>query len=109
MLYYDDILKTTGTFVFQGQICRDGRPRPLDLEPSTVACCVDAFSVSMGALMYTSPVTAFIENSTDFCCVTLIARLSQEVPGIPEDGKQRWGRLPSVPHYHLMPTLWKLT
>ncbi|TFY76336.1 hypothetical protein EWM64_g7677 [Hericium alpestre] len=31
---------------------------------STVAYCVDAFSISMGALMGTSPVTAFIESAT---------------------------------------------
>jgi len=36
----------------------------LDFENSTIAYCVDAFSISMGALMGTSPVTAFIESAT---------------------------------------------
>jgi adenine/guanine/hypoxanthine permease len=39
-------------------------PVTLDFENSTVAYCVDAFSISMGALMGTSPVTAFIESAT---------------------------------------------
>jgi len=36
----------------------------MDFERSTVAYCVDALSISMGALMGTSPVTAFIESAT---------------------------------------------
>lgn len=39
-------------------------PITLDFENSTLAYCVDAFSISMGALMGTSPVTAFIESAT---------------------------------------------
>ncbi|KAF9467644.1 xanthine/uracil permease [Collybia nuda] len=39
-------------------------PVTLDFEGSTVAYCVDAFTISMGALMGTSPVTAFIESAT---------------------------------------------
>ena len=39
-------------------------PVTLDFENSTIAYCVDAFSISMGALMGTSPVTAFIESAT---------------------------------------------
>ncbi|CEL63478.1 Putative xanthine/uracil permease C887,17 OS=Schizosaccharomyces pombe (strain 972 / ATCC 24843) GN=SPBC887.17 PE=3 SV=1 [Rhizoctonia solani AG-1 IB] len=39
-------------------------PRTRDFEGSTVAYMVDAFSISMGALMGTSPVTAFIESAT---------------------------------------------
>lgn len=39
-------------------------PISLDFENSTLAYCVDAFSISMGALMGTSPVTAFIESAT---------------------------------------------
>lgn len=39
-------------------------PRTKDFEGSTVAYMVDAFSISMGALMGTSPVTAFIESAT---------------------------------------------
>jgi AGZA family xanthine/uracil permease-like MFS transporter len=39
-------------------------PVTLDFENSTIAYCVDAFSISMGALAGTSPVTAFIESAT---------------------------------------------
>lgn len=39
-------------------------PVSLDFENSTVAYCVDAFCISMGALMGTSPVTAFVESAT---------------------------------------------
>jgi AGZA family xanthine/uracil permease-like MFS transporter len=39
-------------------------PVTLDFENSTIAYCVDAFSISMGALVGTSPVTAFIESAT---------------------------------------------
>ena len=39
-------------------------PVTLDFENSTIAYCVDAFSISMGALMGTSPVTAYIESAT---------------------------------------------
>ncbi len=39
-------------------------PVTLDFEGSSIAYCVDAFSISMGALMGVSPVTAFIESAT---------------------------------------------
>jgi hypothetical protein len=39
-------------------------PVTFDFENSTVAYCVDALSISIGALMGTSPVTAFIESAT---------------------------------------------
>jgi AGZA family xanthine/uracil permease-like MFS transporter len=39
-------------------------PVTLDFEHSTIAYCVDAFSISMGALVGTSPVTAFVESAT---------------------------------------------
>ena len=39
-------------------------PVTLDFENSTIAYCVDAFSISMGSLMGTSPVTAFVESAT---------------------------------------------
>ena len=35
-----------------------------DFEGSSIAYCVDAFCISMGALLGTSSVTAFIESST---------------------------------------------
>lgn len=39
-------------------------PVTMDFENSTIAYCVDAFSISMGALMGTSPVTSFVESAT---------------------------------------------
>jgi xanthine/uracil/vitamin C permease (AzgA family) len=39
-------------------------PETLDFENSTIAYCIDAFSISMGALMGTSPVTAYVESAT---------------------------------------------
>ena len=39
-------------------------PVTLDFENSTIAYCVDAFSITIGALMGTSPVTAYIESAT---------------------------------------------
>lgn len=39
-------------------------PVTFDFENSTIAYCVDAFSISMGALMGTSPVTTFVESAT---------------------------------------------
>jgi hypothetical protein len=39
-------------------------PVTFDFENSTFAYCVDAFSISLGALLGVSPVTAFIESAT---------------------------------------------
>jgi AGZA family xanthine/uracil permease-like MFS transporter len=39
-------------------------PVTLDFEGSTVAYCVDAICISIGAVFGTSPVTAFIESAT---------------------------------------------
>ncbi len=39
-------------------------PVTKDFENSTIAYCVDAFTISMGSLVGTSPVTAFIESAT---------------------------------------------
>jgi len=39
-------------------------PVTLDFEGSSIAYCIDAFSISMGALMGVSPVTAYIESAT---------------------------------------------
>ncbi|KAK7043065.1 hypothetical protein VNI00_008803 [Paramarasmius palmivorus] len=39
-------------------------PVTLDFEGSTMAYCVDAFSISIGSLLGVSPVTAFIESAT---------------------------------------------
>lgn len=39
-------------------------PVTLDFEGSNIAYCVDAFCISMGALVGVSPVTAYIESAT---------------------------------------------
>ncbi|KAF8180856.1 purine transporter [Pholiota molesta] len=39
-------------------------PVTFDFEGSSIAYCVDAFSISMGALLGVSPVTAYIESAT---------------------------------------------
>lgn len=61
---YVDILDTTGTLYSMAKFAGLRDPITLDFEGSTTAYCVDAFSISMGALMGTSPVTAFIESAT---------------------------------------------
>ncbi|KAF8234078.1 hypothetical protein L208DRAFT_1263458 [Tricholoma matsutake] len=38
-------------------------PITMDFEKSMIAYCVDAFAISMGALMGTSPVTTFVESA----------------------------------------------
>ncbi|KAF7973797.1 hypothetical protein HWV62_14158 [Athelia sp. TMB] len=61
---YVDILDTTGTLYSMAKFAGLRDPVTLDFENSTVAYCVDAFSISIGALLGTSPVTAFIESAT---------------------------------------------
>jgi AGZA family xanthine/uracil permease-like MFS transporter len=39
-------------------------PVTMDFENSTIAYCVDAIAISMGALMGSSPVTTFVESAT---------------------------------------------
>jgi AGZA family xanthine/uracil permease-like MFS transporter len=63
-LIYVDILDTTGTLYSMAKFAGLRDPVTLDFEGSTMAYCVDAFSISMGALVGTSPVTAFIESAT---------------------------------------------
>lgn len=55
---------TTGTLYSMVKFAGLRDPVTLDFENSTIAYCVDAFSISMGALVGTSPVTAFIESAT---------------------------------------------
>ncbi|KAH8979490.1 permease family-domain-containing protein [Lactarius hatsudake] len=63
-MLYVDILDTTGTLYSMAKFAGLRDPVTMDFERSTVAYCVDAVSISMGALMGTSPVTAFIESAT---------------------------------------------
>lgn len=55
---------TTGTLYSMAKFAGLRDPVTLDFENSTIAYCVDAFSISIGALLGTSPVTAFIESAT---------------------------------------------
>ncbi|KAF9267194.1 xanthine/uracil permease [Marasmius fiardii PR-910] len=61
---YVDILDTTGTVYSMAKFAGLRDPVTLDFEGSTMAYCIDAFSISMGALVGVSPVTAFIESAT---------------------------------------------
>ena len=63
-MLYVDILGTTGTLYSMAKFAGLHDPVTMDFEGSTIAYCVDAFSISMGALMGTSSVTAFIESAT---------------------------------------------
>ncbi|KAF7298171.1 hypothetical protein HMN09_01038900 [Mycena chlorophos] len=63
-LIYVDILDTTGTLYSMAKFAGLRDPVTMDFENSTIAYCVDAFSISIGALLGTSPVTAFIESAT---------------------------------------------
>ncbi|TDL20422.1 hypothetical protein BD410DRAFT_725833 [Rickenella mellea] len=57
-------VNTTGTLYSMAKFAGLRDPVTMDFENSTIAYCVDAFSISMGALMGTSPVTAFVESAT---------------------------------------------
>jgi len=61
---YVDLLDTTGTLYSMAKFAGLRDPVTLDFENSTIAYCTDAFFISIGALMGTSPVTAFIESAT---------------------------------------------
>ncbi|KAG6908381.1 hypothetical protein DXG01_004879 [Tephrocybe rancida] len=61
---YVDILDTTGTLYSMAKFAGLRDPVTMDFENSTIAYCVDAFTISMGALVGTSPVTSFIESAT---------------------------------------------
>jgi len=63
-MLYVDILDTTGTLYSMAKFADLRDPVTMDFERSTVAYCVDAFCISMGSLMGTSPVTAFVESAT---------------------------------------------
>ena len=71
-MLYVDILDTTGTLYSMAKFAGLRDPITMDFERSTVAYCVDAFSISMGALVGTSPVTAFIESATGISGASLI-------------------------------------
>jgi len=63
-LLYVDILDTTGTIYSMAKFAGLRDPVTQDFEGSTLAYCVDAMTITIGSLMGTSPVTAFIESAT---------------------------------------------
>jgi len=63
-MLYVDILDTTGTLYSMAKFAGLRDPVTLDFEGSTLAYCVDAITITIGSLLGTSPVTAFIESAT---------------------------------------------
>ncbi|KAF9780090.1 permease family-domain-containing protein [Thelephora terrestris] len=63
-MLYVDILDTTGTLYSMAKFAGLRDPVTLDFEGSTSAYCVDAITITIGSLLGTSPVTAFIESAT---------------------------------------------
>lgn len=59
---YVDIIDCTATLYSMARFCNKVRKGDSDFPRSTVAYCTDAFCISIGALLGTSPVTAFIES-----------------------------------------------
>jgi adenine/guanine/hypoxanthine permease len=53
-------------------------PVTFDFENSTIAYCVDAFSISIGALLGMSPVTAYIESATGISGTPIPSRSSAD-------------------------------
>ncbi|KAI9741247.1 MAG: hypothetical protein M1834_002963 [Cirrosporium novae-zelandiae] len=61
-LLYVDILDCTATLYSMARFSGVVDPETSDFPRSTIAYCTDASSISIGALLGTSPVTAFIES-----------------------------------------------
>ncbi|KAH8168019.1 hypothetical protein CIB48_g260 [Xylaria polymorpha] len=59
---YVDILDTTGTLYAMARLANVIDPETGDFEGSTAAYMVDALSISIGSLLGSSPVTAFVES-----------------------------------------------
>ncbi|KAL2131862.1 hypothetical protein VTI74DRAFT_4495 [Chaetomium olivicolor] len=60
---YVDIIDCTATLYSMARFCSRVRRDDRDFPRSTLAFCVDAFCISIGALFGCSPVTAFVESS----------------------------------------------
>lgn len=60
---YVDIIDCTATLYSMARFCSRARRDTADFPRSTIAFCIDAFCISVGALLGLSPVTAFIESS----------------------------------------------
>lgn len=66
-------------------------PVTFDFENSTIAYCVDAFCISMGALMGTSPVTSFVESATGISGTCWMAdKFLSSAPYTTIRGRQDW-------------------
>lgn len=61
---YSSHSDTTGTLYSMAKFAGLRDPVTLDFENSTLAYCIDAICISFGALLGTSPVTAYIESAT---------------------------------------------
>ena len=61
-MLYVDLLDATGTLYSMARFSGVVDPNTGDFPRSTVAYCSDAFSITIGSLFGTSPVTAFIES-----------------------------------------------
>ncbi|KAF4964825.1 hypothetical protein FSARC_7287 [Fusarium sarcochroum] len=59
---YVDIIDATATLYSMVRFCGVVNPRDGDFPRSTIAYCTDAAFISIGALLGSSPVTAFIES-----------------------------------------------
>jgi len=59
---YVDILDCTGTLYSMARFCGAIDERTQDFENSAIAYTVDAFGISIGSLMGSPPVTAYIES-----------------------------------------------
>ncbi|KAI2632777.1 purine transporter [Xylaria nigripes] len=59
---YVDILDTTGTLYAMAHLAGVVDPKTHDFEGSTAAYMTDSLAVSIGALLGTSPITAFVES-----------------------------------------------
>lgn len=59
---YVDIIDATATLYSMVRFCGVVNPRDGDFPRSTLAYCTDAAFISVGALLGSSPVTAFIES-----------------------------------------------
>ncbi|KAH8901673.1 inner membrane protein yieG [Thozetella sp. PMI_491] len=61
---YVDIIDCTATLYSMARFARKSKPTDRDFPRSTIAYCIDAMCISFGALLGSSPVTAFIESGS---------------------------------------------
>jgi len=61
-------------------------PVTFDFEGSSIAYCVDAFCIILGALFGSSPVTAYIESATGISGMTVLQVILSTRPDITAEG-----------------------